>query len=49
MRLPALRGLGELLRLPGAMGLARPLYALVARNRYLLGGRADACEDDICG
>lgn len=48
LRLPSLRGLGELLRLPGAMGLARPLYAWVARNRYLLGGRADGCDDGAC-
>jgi predicted DCC family thiol-disulfide oxidoreductase YuxK len=48
LRLPALRGLGELLRLPGMISLARPIYAFVARNRYRLGGRADACEDDLC-
>jgi predicted DCC family thiol-disulfide oxidoreductase YuxK len=48
LRLPALRGLGELMRLPGAMGLARPLYAWVARNRYLLGGRVESCEDGTC-
>ncbi|NNJ10174.1 DUF393 domain-containing protein [Chloroflexales bacterium ZM16-3] len=48
LRLPALRGLGEIMRLPGAMALARPIYAFVARNRYLLGGRVDACEDDLC-
>jgi predicted DCC family thiol-disulfide oxidoreductase YuxK len=48
LRLPSLRGLGELLRLPGAMTLARPVYAWVARNRYLLGGRADPCEDGTC-
>lgn len=48
LRLPALRGLGDLMGLPGAMGLARPIYAFVARNRYLLGGRADTCEDDLC-
>jgi predicted DCC family thiol-disulfide oxidoreductase YuxK len=49
LRLPSLSGLGELLRLPGAMSLARPLYAFIASNRYLLGGRADVCEDDLCG
>ncbi|MBX0327911.1 DUF393 domain-containing protein [Oscillochloris sp. ZM17-4] len=48
LRLPSLSGLGELMRLPGAMSLARPIYAFVARNRYLLGGRAGACEDDVC-
>jgi predicted DCC family thiol-disulfide oxidoreductase YuxK len=46
--LPDLRGLGELMRLPGAMLLARPLYAFVANNRYLLGGRLESCTDDAC-
>lgn len=46
--LPDLRGLGELMRLPGAMLLARPLYALVANNRYLLGGRVEPCADEAC-
>lgn len=46
--LPALRGLGELLHLPGAMMLAQPVYALVAGNRYLLGGRAEECADARC-
>jgi predicted DCC family thiol-disulfide oxidoreductase YuxK len=48
LRLPALRGFGELMRLPGAMALAHPLYAWVARNRYLLGGRVEPCEDGSC-
>jgi predicted DCC family thiol-disulfide oxidoreductase YuxK len=49
LRLPSLRGLGEVLRLPGAMTLARPLYAFIAANRYLIGGRTDdACTDGTC-
>jgi predicted DCC family thiol-disulfide oxidoreductase YuxK len=48
LRLPSLRGLGELLRLPGAMSLARPIYAWIARNRYRLGGRTDDCADGVC-
>ncbi len=48
LRLPSLRGLGELMRLPGAMLFARPVYAWVAQNRYLLGGRTDACDDGAC-
>ncbi|NTU79778.1 MAG: DUF393 domain-containing protein [Chloroflexales bacterium] len=48
LRLPSLRGLGELMRLPGAMILARPLYDWVARNRYILGGRVEPCEDGTC-
>ncbi len=47
LRLPALRGLGELLSLPGAVALAQPIYDLIARNRYLLGGRTD-CENGAC-
>ncbi len=47
--LPSLRGLGELMGLPGVMNLARPLYAWVARNRYVLGGRTgDVCADGSC-
>lgn len=48
LRLPGLRALGELMRIPGAMLVARPVYALVARNRYLLGGRTETCEDGAC-
>ncbi len=46
--LPTLRGLGELMRLPGAMSLANPIYAWVARNRYLLGGYNDTCDNGTC-
>lgn len=48
LRLPALRGLGELLRLPGAMSLAGPLYAFIAENRYRIGGRVEECADGTC-
>lgn len=48
LRLPNLRGLGELMRLPGALTVARPVYAWVARNRYLLGGRTETCDDGTC-
>jgi predicted DCC family thiol-disulfide oxidoreductase YuxK len=48
LRLPALRGLGELLRIPGAIQLAQPIYAFVARNRYLFGGNAAHCDDGSC-
>jgi predicted DCC family thiol-disulfide oxidoreductase YuxK len=48
LRLPSLRGLGELLRLPGAMGVARPIYAWIAENRYILGGRVERCDDGSC-
>lgn len=46
--LPALRGFGELMRLPGMMALANPIYAWVARNRYVLGGRVEPCDDGTC-
>jgi predicted DCC family thiol-disulfide oxidoreductase YuxK len=48
LRLPRLWALGQLMRLPGVMALARPIYRLVARNRYLLGGRAAGCDGDAC-
>jgi predicted DCC family thiol-disulfide oxidoreductase YuxK len=48
LRLPPLRGLGELMGLPGAMSVARPLYAWVAANRYRFGGRPNTCEDGAC-
>jgi predicted DCC family thiol-disulfide oxidoreductase YuxK len=48
LRLPSLRGLGEILALPGMTALAAPFYRLVAANRYLFGGRPTACEDDSC-
>jgi predicted DCC family thiol-disulfide oxidoreductase YuxK len=48
LHLPALRGLGELMRLPGAMLFAQPVYEWVARNRYWLGGRNDHCIDGSC-
>ena len=48
LRLPSLRGLGELLRVPGAMSVARPLYAWVARNRYRFGRTGEPCEGGSC-
>ncbi|ACL23249.1 thiol-disulfide oxidoreductase DCC family protein [Chloroflexus aggregans] len=48
LQLPALRGLGELLRLPGALTLAQPVYEFVARNRYLFGGNPATCDDGSC-
>lgn len=46
--LPGLRVVGGLLSLPGAATLAKPVYAWVARHRYLLGGRIEACDDGAC-
>lgn len=47
-RLPRLRWLAPLLRVPGMMLLARPAYRLVARNRYLIGGKRVECDSDAC-
>lgn len=38
------RLVGELMSLPGARAIARPLYRLVARNRHRLPGATPACE-----
>jgi predicted DCC family thiol-disulfide oxidoreductase YuxK len=48
LRLPSLRGLGEILALPGMTALAAPFYRLVAANRYLFGGQPAECEDGSC-
>lgn len=48
LRLPDLRGLGMLMGFPGVMLFARPLYGLIAANRYLLGGRVEPCDDGSC-
>ncbi|WP_298403091.1 thiol-disulfide oxidoreductase DCC family protein [uncultured Chloroflexus sp.] len=47
LRLPALRGLGELMSLPGALTVAGPIYNFIARNRYLFGGNP-VCDDGSC-
>ncbi len=47
LRLPALRGLGELMSLPGALTVAEPIYNFIARNRYLFGGNP-VCDDGSC-
>ena len=47
-RLPRLWWLAPVMHLPGAMPLWRRLYGVVARNRYLLGGRVEDCEDGAC-
>ncbi|MEQ8848167.1 DUF393 domain-containing protein [Botrimarina sp.] len=47
-RLPRLWWLAPLMHFPGAMWLAKPAYAWVARHRYLIAGRTDDCEDGAC-
>lgn len=47
-RLRRLWWLMPLMHLPGVMLIARPLYRWVARNRYLIAGRAEDCETGSC-
>ena len=47
-RLPRLWWLAPLMHLPGIMLLARPVYAWVSRNRYLIAGRTEDCDDGAC-
>lgn len=47
-RLRRLWWLMPVMYLPGMMLLAKPMYRLVARNRYLIAGRADDCEGGTC-
>lgn len=47
-RLPRLWWLAPVMHVPGAMGLWRLLYRCVARNRYLLGGKVEDCDDGAC-
>lgn len=47
-RLPRLWWLAPLMHLPGIMLVAKPAYAWVSRNRYLIGGKADDCENGAC-
>lgn len=46
--LPSLWWLAPLMHIPGSMYLWRPLYRLVARNRYRLFGKAEECEEGTC-
>lgn len=46
-RLPRLWPLAPLLHIPGSLPVWRWMYRLVARYRYLLGGKS-ACEDASC-
>ena len=46
-RIPRLWWLAPLMHVPGSLPVWRMLYGLVARYRYVLGGRR-LCEDDSC-
>lgn len=47
-RLPRLWWLAPLMHLPGIMLVAKPVYAWVSRNRYLIAGKAEDCENGAC-
>lgn len=47
-RLPRLWWLAPLMHLPGVMWVAKPVYAWVSRNRYLIGGRVEECDSGAC-
>lgn len=47
-QLPRLWWIAPLMHVPGIMLLARPTYAWISRNRYLLGGKIEECEDGAC-
>lgn len=47
-QLPLLWPLMPFLHLPGTSRLWRWLYDQIARRRYLLAGRTDACDDGAC-
>ncbi|MFD2329744.1 thiol-disulfide oxidoreductase DCC family protein [Cohnella sp. GCM10020058] len=46
--MPSLAWLGRLGALPGLRLLSAAVYRLVAKYRYRLFGRSDACEDGSC-
>lgn len=48
VRLRRLWWLAPVMHLPGIMLLARPVYRWVSRNRYLIAGRTDDCENGAC-
>ena len=33
---------------PGMMLVAKPVYAWVSRNRYLIAGKAEDCDNGAC-
>ncbi len=50
--LPGWRWMGKLFRIPGVQALARPAYALIARNRYAISGlirHKDPATGEACG
>ncbi|MEO0530187.1 MAG: DUF393 domain-containing protein [Planctomycetota bacterium] len=47
-RLPRLWWLAPVMHLPGVMLVAKPVYAWVSRNRYLIAGKAEECEGGAC-
>jgi len=47
-RLRRLWWLMPVMHVPGAMHIARPLYRWVAKNRYRIAGKRQACDSDAC-
>lgn len=47
-RLPRLWPLAPVMHLPGIMLVAKPVYAWVSRNRYLIAGKAEDCDNGAC-
>jgi hypothetical protein len=46
--MPTLYPLAPLMHIPFSLPLWRWLYGVVARNRYLLGGKTVSCDDEAC-
>ena len=47
-RLPRLWPLAPVMHFPGMMLVAKPVYAWVSRNRYLIAGKAEDCDNGAC-
>ena len=47
-RIPRLWWLAPVMHAPGVMLAAKPVYAWVSRNRYLIAGRREDCVDGAC-
>ncbi|MEM8866082.1 MAG: DUF393 domain-containing protein [Planctomycetota bacterium] len=48
LRLRRLWWLAPVMYFPGIMLLAKPAYRFIARNRYLIAGKAEECESGTC-
>ena len=48
VRHPRLWPLAPVMHFPGMMLVAKPVYAWVSRNRYLIAGKAEDCDNGAC-